>query len=84
MAEPELSVQPFSALRFTPFQPGGATWRDTWHVSKKGYPSVQAVGLGSVVLALVPEEEQMGSISRDYLDISKVLRHNSLNTDKQT
>lgn len=84
MAEPEQSVQLSSAPRSIPLQPGGATRRDTWHVSKKGFPSAQAEGLGSVVLAPVPEEEQMGSISRDYLDISKVLHHNSLNTDKQT
>ena len=51
---------------------------------QEGVPRCPGSGTGSVVLALVPEEEQMGSISRDYLDISKVLRHNSLNTDKQT
>lgn len=58
-------------------------------LSDKGYPvpawaGAQAAGPGLTAPALVLGEEQMGSISRDYLDISKGLRHNPLNLDKQT
>jgi len=63
----------------------GAHGRSLW----PGVPSAhragaQAAGLDLAALGLVLGEEQMGSISRDYLEISKGLRHNPLNLDKQT
>lgn len=39
---------------------------------------------GLAALPLLLQDEQMGPISRDYLDISKGLRHKPLNLDKQT
>lgn len=43
-----------------------------------------AAGQGSVELVVALGKEHVGSIRRDYLDISKGLRHKPLNLDEQT
>lgn len=68
----------------------GSPGRSTWHISSLTSGAQCPLGrcpgsrTGLSTLALVLEDQQMGSISRDYLDISKGLRHNPLNLDKQT
>lgn len=67
----------------------GGPGRGTWCISSLtngpqcplGRCPGSRAGLSALALAL--EDQQMGSISRDYLDISKGLRHDPLNLDKQ-